>query len=47
MKRKVYAFHPRSDSRGCDLLSGNRNLGTLPIEDPDLGSCDRVREIFQ
>jgi hypothetical protein len=36
MKRKVYAFYPRSDGRGYDLLSGNRNLGTLPIEDPAL-----------
>jgi hypothetical protein len=32
----AYAFHPRSDGRGHDLLSGDRNLGTVAVEDREL-----------
>ena len=32
----VYAFHPRSDGHGFDLLLGVQNLGTLRVEDREL-----------
>jgi hypothetical protein len=35
----IYVFHPRSDCRGYDLLSGNRNLGTLCV-----GYCELAIE---
>jgi hypothetical protein len=34
--RRNYAFHPRSHGRGYDLLSGERNLGTLRVKDREL-----------